>query len=141
MISFKKAMSLEDKITFIEALTFIFNDCNTKADIQKTYLERQAFECGLSTKEFKSIKPIKKVAELIKKIKAIPNKKVKRYILREMILIAVIDHELTDQEMCTIYEIGTESGVKQEKINDLFLWAAKGIEWQAEGAHLIEDDF
>ncbi len=57
-----------------------------------------------------------------------------------MIVMAVADHELTDTEMCAIYEIATGVGVKQEKINDFFLWAAKGIEWQIEGSHLVEDD-
>ena len=50
------------------------------------------------------------------------------------------DHELTDEEIQTIYQIGTCSGLKEEKISDFFLWAAKGIEWQIEGTQLVEDN-
>lgn len=140
MTSFKKNINDEAKITFMEALTFVVNIENRKSPLQQEHLLRQAFECGLSSRELKLVKKLKKPADLIKKLKEIPDKKTKRFIIREMIMMAVADHELTDTEMCAIYEIGTGAGLKQEKINDFFLWAAKGIEWQIEGAHMVEDD-
>lgn len=140
MTSFKKTMSPEEKITFMEALTFVLHIEERETTMQQEYLLRQAFECGLAATELRKVKKLKKAADLVKRFKNIPHQKTKRFILREMIMMAVVDHELTDAEMCTIYEIGTGAGVKQEKINDFFLWAAKGIEWQIEGAHLVEDD-
>lgn len=140
MISFKKKMDPEEKITFMEALTFVLNFDGGQSPIQQEHLLRQAFECGLSAAELKKIRKLKKPEELIKRLKDIPHKKTKRFIIREMVIMAVVDHELSDEEMCTIYEIGAGAGLKQEKINDFFLWAAKGVEWQIEGAHLVEDD-
>ena len=61
--------------------------------------------------------------------------------IREMISFAIVDHEISDEEMCQIYKIGTAIGVKEGKINDFFLWAAAGIEWQIEGERLIEACF
>lgn len=140
MTSFKKEMDPEEKITFMEALTFVLNFDGGQSPIQQEHLLRQAFECGLSATGLKKVRKLKKPEELIKRLKNIPHKKTKRFIIREMIIMAVVDHELSDEEMCTIYEIGTGAGLKQEKINDFFLWAAKGVEWQIEGAHLVEDD-
>ncbi|MBS4774245.1 MAG: hypothetical protein KHX55_08260 [Proteobacteria bacterium] len=140
MTSFKKTMSDDAKITFMEALTFVLNIEDRKTPLQQEYLLRQAFECGLPARELKLVKNLKKPDDLIKRLREIPDKKTKRFIIREMIMMAVADRELTDTEMCTIYEIGTGAGLKQEKINDFFLWAAKGIEWQIEGAHMVEDD-
>ena len=97
-------------------------------------------EIGLSKKDFRSAKKVKTAGELAKDIKGIGDIKVKRFILREMILLALADHELTDEEIQTIYQIGTCSGLKEEKISDFFLWAAKGTEWQIEGTQLVEDN-
>lgn len=91
-------------------------------------------------KDFRSAKKVKTAGELAKDIKGIGDIKIKRFILREMILLALADHELTDEEIQTIYQIGTCSGLKEEKISDFFLWAAKGIEWQIEGTQLVEDN-
>ena len=140
MTTFKKTMELDEKITFMEALNFVLHFEDKQTPLQQEYLMRQAFECEIPASDLKKVKKLKKAADLIKKIKNIPQKKTKRFILREMIMMAVVDHELSDEEMCTIYEIGTGAGIKQEKINDFFLWAAKGVEWQIEGAHLVEDD-
>ncbi len=140
MMSFKKTMTHDQKITFMEALTFVLHFDGKKTPLQEEYLMRQAFECGLAAKDFKLVKRLKKNEDLIKRLRAIPDKKTKRFIIREMIMMAVADHELADSEMCRIYEIGTGAGLKQDKINDFFLWAAKGIEWQIEGAHMVEDD-
>jgi len=140
MTSFKKNMDDNAKITFMEALTFVVNIENPKSPLQQEHLLRQAFECNLSPKELKLVKKLKKSTDLIKHLKEIPDKKTKRFIVREMIMMAVIDHELSDAEMCAIYEIGTGAGLKQEESNGCLLWAAKGVEWQIEGSHMVEDD-
>ena len=64
----------------------------------------------------------------------------RRYIVREMILVAISNHELSDDEIATLYAIGTNIGIKEEKVGDFFIWAAKGLEWEIEGLQLIEGD-
>ena len=49
-------------------------------------------EIGLSKKDFRSAKKVKTAGELAKDIKGIGDIKVKRFILREMILLALADH-------------------------------------------------
>ena len=88
----------------------------------------------------KKIKPVTDPAELSKMIKQIKSIKLRRYILREMILVAVANHELSDEEIAGIYNIGTRIGIKEEKVSDFFMWAAKGLEWEIEGLQLIEGD-
>ena len=95
-------------------------------------------EIGLSSKDFRKAKKVKTADELAKDIKGIGDIKVKRFILREIILLALANHEVSDEEIKIIYQIGTRSGLKEEKISDFFLWAAKGIEWQIEGTQLVE---
>ena len=36
--------------------------------------------------------------------------------------------------------IGANIGIKEEKVGDFFIWAAKGLEWEIEGLQLIEGD-
>ena len=134
MLFFSRDLSVDEKNVYMEALAFILNVGKSNNDAKKEYMETQMAEIGLSKKDFRSAKKVKTAGELAKDIK------VKRFILREMILLALADHELTDEEIQTIYQIGTCSGLKEEKISDFFLWAAKGIEWQIEGTQLVEDN-
>lgn len=140
MLFFSRNLSIEEKNVYMEALAFILNIGTSKTEAKKEYMEAQMAEIGLSKKDARSAKKVKTPDELAKDIKGIGDIKVKRFILREMILLALADHELTDDEIQTIYKIGTQSGLKEEKIGDLFLWAAKGIEWQIEGTQLVEEN-
>lgn len=140
MLFFSRDLSTEEKNVYLEALAFILNIGTSKTEAKKEYMETQMTEIGLSKKDVRSAKKVKTPDELAKDIKGIGDIKVKRFILREMILLALADHELTDDEIQTIYKIGTQSGLKEEKIGDLFLWAAKGIEWQIEGTQLVEEN-
>ena len=81
-----------------------------------------------------------KTESVIKELQTIADIRIRRFILREMILLAIADHEISDKEIETIYTIGMKIGIKQEKINDFFIWAAKGIEWQIEGSQLVDED-
>ncbi len=140
MLFFSRDLTIEEKNIYLEALAFILNIGTSKTEAKKEYMEAQMAEIGLSKKDVRSAKKVKTPEELAKDIKGIGDIKVKRFILREMILLALADHELTDDEIQTIYRIGTQSGLKEEKIGDLFLWAAKGIEWQIEGTQLVEEN-
>lgn len=140
MLFFSKDLSLEEKNTYLNCLAFILNIGKSNNEAKKEYMETQVAEMGMSSKDVKKIKKPLKGDDIIKQIKVIADIKVKRFILREMILLAIADHELTDDEISTIYKIGTKSGIKEEKISDLFLWAAKGIEWQIEGTQLVEEE-
>ena len=57
-----------------------------------------------------------------------------------MIMLAIADHEITDDEIRNIYQIAEAVGVSGEKVGDFFIWAAKGIEWKLEGIQLVEED-
>lgn len=140
MTNARNEITEEEKIIYLKALAYTLNIDKRDTIEREKYLELKAFEIGYNIKELKSIKKVKKAEEIIKELKSIGSLRMRRYILREMIMLAIADHELSDNEICTIYNIGTSSGIKEEKINDFFLWAAQGIEWQMEGRCLVEED-
>lgn len=140
MAIFKSDLTKAEKKTYLRILAYVMKTGKTKAQIQKDYLEIQAKEAGFPASELEKLKPIANKDELIKELKSIANIRSRRFILREIVMLSVTDHEITDAEMAAIYEVGTKSGIKEEKINDFFLWAAQGIEWQIEGAKLVEED-
>ena len=138
MSAFKKELSDEEKTTYIRALICVLGGKNNLSDEHKSYLKHQAEEIGMSAAEFRKVPAPKNTDELAKEIKKIASVCLRRFILREMIMLAIADHEITDEEMKTIYAVGINAGIKEDKINDFFIWAAKGLEWQLEGECLIE---
>lgn len=139
MTEYKKCLNDEEKLVFLRTLLFILKVEKRTSKENEAYLLRQAAQINFEG-DLKAIKTPRKPEELIKELKTISNIRLKRFILREMIMLAVADHELTDNEMSNIYKIGLGAGIKEDKINDFFLWAAQGIEWQLEGIRLVEKD-
>lgn len=138
--TFKENLGEEEKVIYLGALMYILGGGKTISPERNEYLKRQAEEIGFPEKELKNIKKIKRPETISNRLLEIRNVRLRRYFLREMIMLAITDHELCDVEMCNIYKIGTAIGIKEDKINDFFLWAAQGVEWQIEGVRLVEDD-
>ena len=140
MNTFTAEMNDEEKSIYLEALKYILGAEKTDTPENKDFLLQQAQKAGFDKKQLKALQRIKTAKEMAAEIKKIPSVRKKRFIIREMIMVALADHELSDQEMCDIYKIGTAAGIKEDKINDFFLWAAQGLEWQIEGIRLVEKD-
>lgn len=138
--TFKQDLSTEEQEIFLRALLYILNTNQNFKPAKNEYLVHQAKEIGFPIKKLSALKPALKPETISNELLKIHNVRLRRYFVREMIMLAISDHELTDVEMCNIYKIGTAIGIKQDKINDFFLWAAQGIEWQVEGVRLVEDD-
>ncbi len=138
--TFKQDLSAEEQEIFLRALLYILNTDKNFKPAKNEYLVHQAKEIGFPMKKLSALKPALKPETISNELLKIHNVRLRRYFVREMIMLAISDHELTDVEMCNIYKIGTAIGIKQDKINDFFLWAAQGIEWQVEGVRLVEDD-
>lgn len=134
----------DEKYTYIKSLVYILNlnkkGSSKKESRKKIFLECHMRELGIPYSEIENIKTDNKAETIIRELKKITCIKTKKYILREMVLLAIADHELTDDEISAIYQIGAHAGIKEEAISDFFLWAAKGVEWQVEGLRLIEDN-
>lgn len=135
----RKELNDDEKCIFFDAMCYILNVGQKNNDKKVCYLKNQAYEMGYDSRKLK-LKSTKKAAEIIKALQSIDNIRLRRYILREMILLTIADHELTDKEIDTIYDIARKVCISQDKIDDFFLWAAKGVEWQIEGQKLIEED-
>lgn len=140
MNDFKKCLSDEHKAIYLQELNYILSAPKKLTKENEKYLINQAEEIGFNPTEIKTLKKIKTHQEAAKLLKTIGDMRLKRFILREMVMLAIADHEISDTEMCDIYCIGTNVGVKEEKINDFFLWAAEGIEWQLQGRRLVMED-
>ena len=135
----KKEFSEQQQNIFLEALGYILNIDKKPNPTKIDYLKLQAFEMGYDMRKLKT-KSSLKAADVISRLNSIKDIRIRRYILREMIMLAIADHELSDTEVDTIYNIGTKVGISVDKIDDFFLWAAKGIEWQIESVKLVEAD-
>lgn len=138
--SFTENLSDEEKIIFLEILAFVLNSGRALSSAQNNFLKTQAWELGIDEQQFKKISKIKRSETAANALLKIRDVRLRRYFIREIIMLAISDHELTDVEMCNIYKIGCAVGIKEDKINDFFLWAAQGVEWQLEGIRMVEDD-
>ena len=125
--TFKKSLNDEEKNIYLKALSYILN-CANKDTKEGDFLIKQAKEINFPPNNLKGIKKISRPETISNELLKIKDVRLRRYFMREMIMLAVSDHELADNEMCNIYKIATSVGIKEEKINDFFLWAAQGVE-------------
>ena len=138
--TFKENLDSEAKAVYLEVLMYVLR-ADTRLTPERTrYLEKQALEISFLAAELKTLKKLKTPESLSNELLKIADIRLRRYFIREMVMLSISDHELTDEEMCNIYKIGCAIGVKEDKINDFFLWAAQGVEWQIEGVRMVEDD-
>ena len=138
MNTFTADMTEEEKNIYLQALKYVLEANNTTSN--NDFISDLAQKTGVTKKQLRELPKVGNIDMLIKLIRKIPNIRKKRFIIREMIMLAMADHEISDKEMHDIYKVGTSIGIKEEKINDFFLWAAQGLEWQVEGIRLIEKD-
>lgn len=135
-----KLLDETEKKLYIQALAYVLGMDDKDQKTKKEYLLAQMNDAGIPESAFKQIKCDCKEDALIKSLSSIKDIRTKRFILREMILLAIADHEVSDDEVESLHKIGRNIGIKEEKINDFFIWAANGVEWQLEGMKLVEED-
>ena len=138
MTDMGKHLHISEKRVYIQSLAYILKD--KKEDFIKDYLLTQMAEYGIAESEYNSLSVVLDRTHLAKKLNKISDIRTKRYIVREMILLAVADHELNDQEIDELSQFGKDVGICEEKMIDFFMWAARGIEWQLDGTKLVEED-
>ena len=137
--TFKDNLSNSEKLIYMKALAFAVN-LGLKSPHTNKFVAEQADRIGFSLEKLKNLKKAKRPETISNELLKIKDLKLRRYFVREMVMLAIADHELSDMEMCNMYKIGVALGIKEDKMNDFFLWAAQGIEWQLEGVRLVEDD-
>lgn len=140
MLYMPKKFTAKEKKTYLWALTYILNLSNPDNEIKKEYLYLLLKEAGIPEEKCEDSHLPCRQEDLIKQLKILDNIRVQRYIIREMIMLAIADHEITDEEIRNIYKIAEAIGISGEKVGDFFIWAAKGIEWKIEGIQLVEED-
>ncbi len=126
-----------EKQLYLTALEYVLNLDSDDNPTKKEFMKNKARELGCPLSK---LKKVRSSAELTKLLMPIPSVRTKRCLLRDMILLAAADHDLSDKAIGEIYEIGIKIGIKAEKIDDFFLWAARGLEWQVDGSRLIDED-
>ncbi len=131
------AWNEKEKQIYLAALSYVLTTGDTKSEQRREFMKNKAREVKIPLAQ---IKKVKTSEELIAMLGQIHNIKIKRFIVRDMILMTLADHDLTDSEMHNIYDICAAIDIKPEKVDDFFLWAAKGLEWQIEGNRLVEED-
>ena len=137
MNELSNSWSETEKQLYLISLIYVLNLDSEDNSIKKEFMKNKAKELGQAISKLPKVRIAK---ELISLLAPIPSVRTKRYLLRDMILLSAADHDLSDNAIGQIYEIGTQIGLKAEKIDDLFLWAARGLEWQVDGSRLIDED-
>ncbi len=128
-----------EKNIYMKALSFMLS-LDKKNTVEKLdFLKIQAVRCGFDCRKLKT-KSTDKISDIALALNKIDNIAIRRYILLNMIRLTIAGHELLDNEVDTIYGIGTKAGISVDKIDDFFLWAARGVEWQIEGMRIVEED-
>ena len=128
-----------EKNIYMKALSFMLS-LDKKNTVEKLdFLKIQAVRCGFDCLKLKT-KSTDKISDIALALNKIDNIAIRRYILLNMIRLTIAGHELLDNEVDTIYGIGTKAGISVDKIDDFFLWAARGVEWQIEGMRIVEED-
>ena len=137
MNELSNSWSETEKQLYLISLIYVLNLDSEDNSIKKEFMKNKAKELGQAISKLPKVRTAK---ELISLLAPSPSVRTKRYLLRDMILLSAADHDLSDNAIGQIYEIGTQIGLKAEKIDDLFLWAARGLEWQVDGSRLIDED-
>lgn len=135
-----KQFTNAEKRLYIQALAYVLSSDNKDIKAKENYLSAQISDLGLPESALKQALTKGTEDQLIKNLPQITCTRIKRYIFREMILLALADHEVSDQEVESLHKIGRSMGINDEKINDFFIWAAQGVEWQLDGIKLVEED-
>lgn len=131
------AWNENDKQIYLSALSYVLTTGDTKSEQRRAFMKNKAREVKIPLAQIKKVRAPEDLIAMLAKIDSI---KVKRFIVRDMILMTLADHDLTDSEMHNIYDICAAVGIKPEKVDDFFLWAARGLEWQVDGNRLVEED-
>ena len=126
-----------EKQLYLMALEYVLNLDSDDNPTKREFMKNKARELGCPLSK---LKKVRSSAELTKLLMPIPSVRTKRCLLRDMILLAAAAQDLSDKAIGEIYEIGIKIGIKAEKIDDFFLWAARGLEWQVDGSRLIDED-
>ena len=132
-------LTLEEKRIYLGCLAYVLNINKRPSPAKIDYLQSKVREICLTPSEFKKIKPLS-LEQMAIGLRKIKNVIARRYALRDAILLVTVDHELSDTEVDAIYKLGMGAGISQDKIDDIFMWAAQGVAWQIEGIRLIEED-
>ena len=130
----------KEKTAYLKALVYVSNINPKDKKIKEKYLSLQLKAQGISEDKYLENSLPCSHEQLIKTLKSLENLRVQRYIVREMIMLAISGQDIGDEEIRRIYQIAETIGISTEKVGDFFIWAAKGIEWNVEGIQLIEED-
>jgi len=135
-----KELTNTEKKLYIQALAYVLGADTKAPKAKQDYLLTQIADAELPESTLKQALANSKEEILIKNLAKLEDTRTKRYIMREMILLALADHEVSDEEVESLHRIGRCMGINDEKINDFFIWAAQGVEWQLAGVKLVEED-
>lgn len=132
--------NIKEKTACLKALVYVLHINGEHNKYKRDYLEQQMRAMEIPENKYEENKVPCDYATIIKTLKSLESLRMQRYIIREMIMLAVSGQDISDDEIRSIYQIAETIGVSTEKVGDFFIWAAKGIEWRLEGIQLIEED-
>lgn len=140
MLYVPKNFHTKEKTACLKALAYVLHLNNRNKQAKREYLGVQMKAMGIPEEKFDETEPPCSFNTLVKTLQNLDDQRVQRFIIRQMVTLAVADHDIGEDEIRAIYQLAETTGVSSEKVGDFFIWAAKGIEWKLEGIQLVEED-
>ena len=134
-------LSSEQIQDFLIALSFVMHSDGDASKEEEEYIKVASTAYGLDSPNLADIMKKRSLAEVENIVAWAKNKpETARYMIREMISLAISDGDILEAEIDAIFHIGKVVGVSEERVNDIITWAVEGYEWQMEGFRLVEED-
>jgi len=130
----------EDKKNFLRAIASIIRADGDVDEAEKAYLATTASAYGLPEKSVTEVlnpPPLEQIIDALKKVKSA---RARRYLVRELVSVALTDGSIDDDEMDIVYSIGEALGVAENRMDEMLEWALEGYQWQLDGLRLVKQD-
>ncbi len=132
------ALSEEEKIIFLQALTSLARSDDKFEDEEKSFVKDLAIAFGIAKDKAEIILQNLSDEELLQRASKIKNRQAALQLIKECCLLANSDGDLSEHEIVLIGKLGQAMGVELEKIEQISQWVIDRIIWLEQGKLIFE---
>lgn len=132
------ALSEEEKIIFLQALTSLARSDDKFEDEEKSFVKDLAIAFGIAKDKAEIILQNLSDEELLQRASKIKNRQAALQLIKECCLLANSDGDLSEHEIVLIGKLGQTMGVELEKIEQISQWVIDRIIWLEQGKLIFE---
>ncbi len=132
------ALSEEEKIIFLQALTSLARSDDKFEDEEESFVKDLAIAFGIAKDKAEIILQNLSDEELLQRASKIKNRQAALQLIKECCLLANSDGDLSEHEIVLIGKLGQAMGVELEKIEQISQWVIDRIIWLEQGKLIFE---